>query len=215
MKKKIALLMACVMAFGVAVGGTLAWLTDNTAPVVNTFTDSDINITLEETDVEANQTPNANAYQMIPGYTISKDPKVTVKANSESCYVFVKIDKSANYDTYLEQYVVDTAWTQLKDDKGTANEADDTNVEGVFYQRVAKQSTDWSDYVLKGKEGFANGYVTVQTTVTKAQMDAIDEPATESQPTLTFTAYASQLMKNNTEEFSAYQAWVNAQPVTP
>ena len=55
MKKKIALLMACVMAFGIAVGGTLAWLTDTTGEVKNTFTDSDINITLTETDTDSSK----------------------------------------------------------------------------------------------------------------------------------------------------------------
>ena len=44
-KKTVALLLACVMALGVAVGGTLAWLTDTTQEVKNTFTDSNINIT--------------------------------------------------------------------------------------------------------------------------------------------------------------------------
>ena len=110
MKKKIALLMACVMAFGVAVGGTLAWLTDETQNVVNTFTDSDINITLTETDVENNQTPDANSYQMIPGHTIAKDPKVTVLADSEACWLFVEITESANFDSYMTYGIAD-GWT--------------------------------------------------------------------------------------------------------
>ena len=46
MKKKIALLMAMVMLFGMTVAGTLAWLQAETDPVVNTFTVGNINITL-------------------------------------------------------------------------------------------------------------------------------------------------------------------------
>ena len=53
-----------------------------------------------------------------------------------------------------------------------------------------------------------NGYVTVKETVTKELMNKLKD-GSEANPTLTFTAYASQLMRNNTTEFSAYQAWVN------
>ena len=37
-KKTVALLLACVMALGVAIGGTMAWLVDSTGEVENTFT---------------------------------------------------------------------------------------------------------------------------------------------------------------------------------
>lgn len=196
MKKKA---MALVLALGLVVvgivSGTMAWLTASSTEVKNTFTDSDINITLEETTQD---------YKMIPGWTIAKDPKVTVAKGSEDCYVFVKIDKSANYDTYLNDYAVDGAWKQLETD-GDNPEA----VQGVFYQEVTDvNESSWSDYVLAGKDGFANGYVTVKEAVTKAQMNALTADSS-SYPTLTFTAYASQLMKNNTEEFTPYVAWTN------
>lgn len=195
MKKKA---MALVLALGLVtvgiVSGTMAWLTASSTEVQNTFTDSDINITLEETTQD---------YKMIPGWTIAKDPKVTVAKGSEDCYVFVKIDKSTNYDTYLNDYAVDEAWTQLKTD-GDSPEA----VQGVFYQKVTSVTEAWSDYVLAGKDGFTNGYVTVKEEVTKAQMNALTTDSS-SYPTLTFTAYASQLKKNNTEEFTPYVAWTN------
>lgn len=195
MKKKA---MALVLALGLVVvgivSGTMAWLTASSTEVKNTFTDSDINITLEETTQD---------YKMIPGWTIAKDPKVTVAKGSEDCYVFVKIDKSTNYDTYLKDYAVDEAWTQLKTD-GDSPEA----VQGVFYQKVTSVTEVWSDYVLAGKDGFTNGYVTVKEEVTKAQMNALTTDSS-SYPTLTFTAYASQLMKNNTQEFTPYVAWTN------
>lgn len=195
MKKKA---MALVLALGLVVvgivSGTMAWLTASSMEVKNTFTDSDINITLEETTQD---------YKMIPGWTIAKDPKVTVAKGSEDCYVFVKIDKSTNYDTYLNDYAVDEAWTQLKTD-GDSPEA----VQGVFYQKVTSVTEAWSDYVLAGKDGFTNGYVTVKEEVTKPQMNALTADSS-SYPTLTFTAYASQLMKNNTQEFTPYVAWTN------
>lgn len=105
-KKSIALLMAAVMLFGIAVGGTIAWLTAETTKVENTFTFGDIDIVLDETDTDnsgTNVTTNgrdkANAYNLIPGATEIKDPKVTISEDSEKCYVFVKINVSNNSKT--------------------------------------------------------------------------------------------------------------------
>lgn len=223
-KKTLALLLSLVLVIGVAAGGTLAWLLDETDPVVNTFTDSDINIELTETEGKTEVTQGEYKYEfkMIPGWTIAKDPKVTVKANSEDCFLFVKIDKSANYDTYLKDYTVAAGWTQLKDDSTPQND-----VAGVYYRQVTTSTSDQSFFVLKGAEHKAdctnktdtcttcpnlNGYVTVKEDVTKERMNALSaETDPAPKPTLTFTAYASQLMKDNSTEFSAYEAWTNLQ----
>lgn len=208
MKKKIALLLACVMAFGIAVGSTLAWLTDTTGEVTNTFTDSDINITLTESE-------NLNL-QMIPGHTITKDPKVTVKADSEACWLFVEVTEANDFDDYMQYAVVSTgdkAWTQ----------GDGTDIPAnVYYQKIAAKTATDTDYpVLTGNT------VTVNGTVTKAMMDAIDgvvaadaaEGAADAEiaarPTLTFKAYASQLYTgSNPAEFTAAEAWNNVKPAT-
>ena len=94
MKKKGWLsVVALVLVLCCAVGGTLAWLTDTTDPVTNTFTVGDIDIDLTESD--------HLDLKMIPGRTITKDPKVTVKAGSEACWLFVKVQKSANFADFL------------------------------------------------------------------------------------------------------------------
>ena len=204
-KKTLALVLSLILVFSVVVGGSLAWLMDTTPEVKNTFTHSDINITLTE---EAGKTDYE--FKMIPGWTIAKDPLVTVSVGSEDCYVFVKIDKSSNYDTYLNEYSVDSGWSALVD----ADTTDSVNVDGVYYHKVtgltADNATAWTAYVLAG-EGTgenANGYVSVRDSVTKEQMNALKESGA-TMPTLTITAYASQLWKNNSTEFTAYQAWVN------
>lgn len=78
--KPLALLLALALVVGGVVGGTIAWLTAETGPVVNTFTVGDIEIKLEET---AGQT-----YKVVPGATDKKDPKISVKEGSEPCYVY-------------------------------------------------------------------------------------------------------------------------------
>ena len=187
-KKTFVLLLALVLIAGAAVGGTLAWLTDTTEAVQNTFTTSDIDITLTESK-------NLDL-KMIPGWTIAKDPKVTVKANSEKCYLFVKIEKSSNFDNFMTYEMAvnsdETAiWTELTGVNG---------VNGVYYRVVDASDEDQVFAVLKDDK------VTVSGEVTKAMMN---ELTTATYPTLTFTAYASQYMKNNTESFTAAEAWDN------
>lgn len=189
-KKSLALIVALVLAVGCIIGGTLAWLTAQTDNVVNTFTTSDINITLTETGATNNQ----NSYKMVPGHTITKDPKVTVVRGSEECYLFVKLEKSDNFDSYLE-FTVAGGWTAL------------TGVDGVYYRTVSTNNMGTGFSVLKDDQ------VTVKGKVTKTDMNSLTE---KNYPTLTITAYASQLYKNNTETFTAAEAWSNAQPkVTP
>ena len=81
-KKTLALVLALTLLVAGVVGGTLAWLTDRTAEVKNTFTVGDINIGLTETTTD---------YKMVPGNTIAKDPTVTVKTGSDASYVRMKV----------------------------------------------------------------------------------------------------------------------------
>ena len=171
MKKKATIaVVALALVLCFAIGGTLAWLVDKSDAVVNTFTYGDINIDLSET--------TGNEYKMIPGNDITKDPKVTVDANSEACWLFVKIEKSANYADYLADYTIADGWTALDGVDG---------VDGVYYREVnadtAKTGTSYQ--VLKGDT------VTVLDSVKKSDMEAIKN-GTVDEPTLTFTAYAVQ-----------------------
>ena len=93
-KKTVALLLVLVLAYGAAMGGTIAYLTDS-AEVVNTFTVGKVQIKLDEADVKPDGTyeenhdsrVEANSYKLMPGHTYIKDPTVTVEKGSESSYV--------------------------------------------------------------------------------------------------------------------------------
>ena len=78
----------------------------------------------------------------------------------------------------------------------------------MFYREVGA-STDKQEFgVLK------NDQVSVKSDVTKEMMNGL---TTDTYPTLTFTAYASQLYKNSdttNNTFTAAEAWANAQPAT-
>ena len=92
-KRTLALILALVLVFGAAVGGTIAYLTD-TDTVTNTFTVGNVAITLDEAKVDEYGkavTPaervDANTYKLIPGHNYTKDPTVTVLKDSESSYI--------------------------------------------------------------------------------------------------------------------------------
>ena len=159
--KAFAAVLALVLVLGCALGGTVAWLVAKSDPVVNTFTYGDINIALTETTGED--------YIIIPGMNIEKDPKVTVKANSEACWLFVKVEETGTFVDGKVTYSVADGWTAL------------TGQPGVYYREVGAVTADTDFYVLK------DNVVKVSDTLTKE--DIKDIP---TGPTLTFTAYAVQ-----------------------
>ena len=97
-KHKALLLSVCAVVLAVAsVFGTLAYFTDSEA-VVNTFTVGKVEIKMDEADVkedgtlESENRVHSNKYHLIPGHTYIKDPIIRVSADSEDCYLFVKVE---------------------------------------------------------------------------------------------------------------------------
>jgi len=187
-KKSLALVLALALMVVGAVGGTLAWLTAKSDVVTNTFTTSNIKVELKETQGETVE--GGREFKMIPGYAISKDPKARVLPGSEECFLFVKLDKAANFDNFLT-YEMANDWTKLEGVTDT-----------VYYREVLTADMDKAYSVLK------NDQVTVKGDVTKEQMNDMDAGKI-AKPTLTITAYAFQLYKSAGVKFSAKEAWDN------
>lgn len=201
--KKLLALVCCMALLVVSAGATLAWLATQTQAITNTFTVGDINITLDEVKVSADgygevvmddngnevriPSGQSNSYKLIPGNTYVKDPKVTVLGGSEACYVFIKVEKTANYDNFLTSVVDTSKWTTLE------------GVSGVYYleQESLVGKTAAEHYVLAGNT------VTVNSNVTKTDLNNLKEA---DYPNIKFTAYAVQ--KANMS--SAKDAWTKA-----
>ena len=166
-------LLALVLVVGCVAGGTVAWLVATTDTVANTFTYGKIDITLTETE---------RTYNIVPGVALAKDPKVTVKAGSEDCWLFVKVGQPIAFADGVSYGIAD-GWTKLED--------------GVYYREVSKADTDSEYYVLKNNE------VTVSSALTKEDIAKVG-----GSPTLTFTAYAVQ--KENIT--TAADAWAKVTP---
>lgn len=144
-KRTVALILAVTLVLGIAIGGTVAWLTTKTDPVTNTFTVGNIDIELTETERE---------YPLIPGNLLDKDPTVTVDGGSVDCWLFVKVEKSDNLDDFIS-YAIADGWTLLES--------------GVYYREVSASANDQSFAVLAGNT------VTVKSTVDKATLDALTD----------------------------------------
>lgn len=185
--RRIALTVCLMLVVMVAsIGGTVAWLTAKTDPVVNTFTYGDINIDLYEHNYVAStnllgteKVKKVEDYKIIPGVNLPKDPTVEVKAGSEACWLFVKVE-AENWPTFTGDakisYAVKTGdggWTQGDGTKIPAN---------VYYRAVGATTADTTFKVL------ADDQVTVSENLTKEEVGTLKE----NQPKLTFTAYAVQ-----------------------
>lgn len=179
MKKTLIAVVSTVLICCCVFGGTLAWLMDKTESITNTFTVGNVDITLTETGA----TDNAQSFKMVPGSDIAKDPKVTVEAGSEECYVFIKIEKANDFDNYMT-YTIADGWTAV------------AGADGVYSRLVKTDEMGTPISVLKDDK------VTVKNTVTKDMMDDINDNTVDA-PTLTFTAYAVQ--KANVDNAAA--AW--------
>ncbi len=178
-KKFIAILsvfvmLALTMVVGCAVDGTVAWLVSESESSVSTFTLGDINIKLTG---ESESQP----LKIIPGVGIRRSLKVTVDPNSEACWLFVKVE-GTNWPDFME-----ANGTVRKVSYSVAGEGDDwialNDHPGVYYREVSAENAK------TGVEYDVNCNVTVSQMLTKAEVNSI---AAETQPQLSFTAYAVQ-----------------------
>lgn len=184
--KIAALIAAIVLVIGCTAGGTVAWLVSKPKPIVNVFTVGNINATLTET---------AKEFKIVPGVDIDKDPVATVTANSEDCYLFVKLTEK-NWPAFTEadnttrkvEYKIAQGWNELED--------------GVYYRVVTKSDTEDQSYpVLKDNK------VTVSSTLTKQEANDMDLAIKATgTPELTVAVYAVQKAGMG----SAAEAWAAA-----
>ena len=184
--KIAALIAAIVLVIGCTAGGTVAWLVSKPDPITNVFTVGNINAELTET-----AKTETTEFKIVPGVDIAKDPVATVTANSEDCYLFVKLTEE-NWPTFTEagsntrkvKYEIENGWIKLKD--------------GVYYREVTKNDTeDQAFHVLQGDK------VTVSNTLTKENANDIQNAG---DPKLTVAVYAVQKEGMG----SANKAWETA-----
>ena len=123
MKKNRTILAAFVLVLMLAVGGAIAYFTDQDTKT-NTFTIGNVDITLTEDGWDAladnnnNQIPD-DAEDMMPGESVTKDPTINNVSTKNPAYVFAKVEVPCTTVTSpatseeLFTYTVNSGWTEL------------------------------------------------------------------------------------------------------
>lgn len=153
-----AVILAAAMIIGSA---TFAYLQDSTEDVVNNFETNKVTVALTETTGEN--------YDILPGTSQAKDPKVTVTSTIDS-YVYVEVTDATGG---LVKYEIADGWTKLE------------GYDNVYFREVTASDIAQEFYVLKDN--------TVAYDAALTNSDMVDaEGNLKEGISLTFKAYAIQ-----------------------
>lgn len=176
-KKILVLALAALLLVAVSIGGTIAYLTAQSAEVANTFTPTGIAISLTET--------KGNSFKLIPGETYDKDPVVAVADTTNvDIWLYVKIvDESAA--SYLSVYDCTLYDVDSEGNKTAANDwtqGDGTKIPSNVYYREVKDTDPVQSWKL-----IEGDTITVST---ELGGDNLAMPTTNAK--LTYKAFAVQ-----------------------
>lgn len=175
--KVLVVLLCAVMLVAASVMGTLAYLTSQDS-VKNTFTVGNVTIALDEYVVDpetgkktgneivaadANGNKGMQNLKLVPGREVQKHPFVTVKGNSESCWLFVKVENGlVNYEasgaTTVAEQLKANGWVALSGDvyyyknivPASAGDQYFNVFNSVKIADNAESVTGWADIATKG-----------------------------------------------------------------
>ena len=198
-KKILSVALAASLAAVAVVSSSLAYFTD-TETKTNEFTVGNVDITLTEEKWDA----DLNNKDLIPGKTIPKDPTITVDADSETAYTFMKVELSDDFVDLLTAYataegiedpaqVIDD-WFVSEVQPKVMEMGDNYVILGVLSPKAAGESVTYFDEV------------TIPAAVTQEMIKADDVY------TIDITAYAIQAegFYNEEDKFASRQAAFDA-----
>lgn len=244
MKKKILALVLCVALAAVAiVGGTLAYFTD-TDDQTNTFTMGNVEIYLRESEVKKGEdgqpvvngnktTGKDQTYHVFPGQSYTKDPTITVKSDSEDCWLVATVTISNRNDLYalykdtdvkkvwglslagegqmvsggLASYTAETTTDNGKG--GTMLRKNETDVAFLTYEE--DESADTITYTFYFKQPHEAGDKETLFTTVKIPETIQNNSITEGTMGITVKAYAIQKVGFD-NVYKAYDAYKTQHP---
>lgn len=189
-KKTLTIAIALVLVVALAVGATYAYLTASSGPVKNTFVaggavkqgDLELFEHVANKNADGSYTldpvkeTDGNAYTVMPGVDLPKDPTVNVKAASGAYYLFVEVTKGEKVDGDTLAYTVDSSkWIKL-------------NIEG---REVYAYTANGTNPAILNAE-LSNVAILKGNTITVSDDVAKIGALTEDTAKLTFQAYACQ-----------------------
>lgn len=189
-KKTLTVAIALVLVVALAVGATYAYLTASSGPVKNTFVaggavkqgDLELFEHVANKNADGSYTldpvkeTDGNAYTVMPGVDLPKDPTVNVKAASGAYYLFVEVTKGEKVDGDTLAYTVDSSkWIKL-------------NIEG---REVYAYTANGTNPAILNAE-LSNVTILANNTITVSGDAAKIGALTADNAKLTFQAYACQ-----------------------
>ena len=172
MKKTLTIALSMVLVAAIAVTGTLAFLTDESDPLVNRFTFGNTEVEIAEPKWDAALAENGvdGAMKVVPGQTVDKDPTITVKG-SEEVYVYAYVNNALA--DYVTIGAISANWTPVVGLDGlyrynttVTPAADGTTLEPLF--ETVTISDGINQEMLEENNPFTNGTITVQAYVHQA-----------------------------------------------
>lgn len=216
MKKIFALVLCVIMVAIAVVGGTMAYFTDTDAQT-NTFTAGKVDISLDEALVEkdaagnlvangsrTDETQTLQNYHLFPAMSVTKDPTITVAADSEDAYIAAIVTITGDiYDLIGVPGYDNIDITQLA--SGGLMAKPSTQVTGwnglsmvyetedcVIYQDADKANNTWTLYIFMKAAQVANAKVVLFDTLTIPAAWDNAEMAKINGMNVTINAYATQ-----------------------
>ena len=177
--------LVAALAATAVIGGTLAYFTDTTEEKINTFTVGNVDITLDEPEWDQDDAV------LIPGREIAKNPTITVEADSQRAYTFMKVKLSDDFAALLKTYAETKGYNLSNEDDRNAL------IEAWFVSEVSPKvmSVDLADKslilgVLSPKDpGQSVTYFDAVTVPADVDQTMIEENGTYE---IYITAYAIQ-----------------------
>ncbi|MCD8025524.1 MAG: hypothetical protein LUF33_00950 [Clostridiales bacterium] len=117
-KRIITIAASLVIIAALTVGSTIAWLSDKSDTIVNTFNGQSITVIVEESPVDdsgkitTGSKTTGNDYTFVAGSVLDKDPTATVKKGSAKSYVYLYIDN--NLASYTTLNIDETNWALVE-----------------------------------------------------------------------------------------------------
>ena len=153
---------------------TMAFLTNTTGKVTNTFTVGNVAITLDEAKVDLYGIPVENAervlqneYKLIPNHEYTKDPTIHVQVGSEDCWIFAKIENGLGEDGVLNISSTDWELVDGTTDTYAYKEIVSANKDVVVFSTLQFVGSDPSEYKdakidITGYAVQADGFATAE-----------------------------------------------------
>ena len=152
--------------------------TSQTGTITNTFTAGNVKITMDEAKVDLygvkvgnTRVSDKNEYKLIPGHKYTKDPTIYVDENSESCWLFVKVENGIaeiEGGTKIADQLVTNGWTALAGE------------DNVYYHAIADKNATvkvFESFTIK-TDANVDAFKTAEIAVTAyaVQAEGFDTP---------------------------------------